>query len=49
MCDTMVILKGYLNKVVKDNDPALLYSFGFSSLNTSKHVVVICFDETCKC
>ena len=30
------------NKIVKDNDPALLYS----SPSTSKHVFVNCFNET---
>ena len=34
------------NKIVKDNDPALVDSFGISSLCTSKHVFVNCFHET---
>ena len=38
--------ESWVNKIVKDNDPALLYSFGFSSLSTSRHVFVNCFNET---
>ena len=40
------VIKQYKNKIVKDNDPALLDSFGLSSLSTSKHGFVNCFNET---
>ena len=33
------------NRIVKENDPALVYSFGFSSLITSKRVLVNCIND----
>ena len=35
-----------VNKIVKDNDPALVYSFAFSFLSTSKRVIVCCINVT---
>ena len=33
-------------KIVKDNDPALVYIFGFSFLSASKRILFNCFNET---
>ena len=35
------------NKIVKDNNPALVYSFGFFTLGTSKRLLGIFFERMC--
>ena len=39
------INKHQYNKIVKDNDPALVNSFTFISLSTNKRVFLYCFND----